>query len=155
MKLLLLFLFFSANICQSVFASLNLKNVMIYTDIDNSVFSYKQKQDTAETKSLLIKKWMLEQIIINGKKEEPSDFEIEFSPDGTYYLIENDEPEEGIWELDDEAMAIIFNGGTDEEFIWQIVTLDEKKVVVKESYGKTVAIYTLVPWVDWRELIGE
>lgn len=152
---LLLFLFFSANIYQSVFVFPSLKNVTIYAEVDNSVFSYKQKQDTAETKNLLIKKWMLEQIIINGKKEEPSDFEIEFSPDGTYYLIENDEPEEGIWELDDETMVIIFNGGTDEEFIWQIVTLDDKKVVVKESYGKTVAVYTLVPWVDWRELIGE
>lgn len=118
-------------------------------------FNSFQGKDTVSVRNLLVRKWMIDQIIINGKKEEPSDFEIEFSVDGTYYLVEDDEPEEGNWELDEDVMAIIFNRGAEDEFVWQIVTLNEKKLLVKETYGNITALYTLIPWVDWRDLILE
>jgi hypothetical protein len=151
----ILLLFLLSNINEKAEEQLNMNSDVNYVACKKLLLSYGQAQDTSNTKNPLIKKWMIEQIIVNGKKEEPSDFEIEFSSDGTYYLIEDDEPEEGTWELDDEVMSIIFNRGTDEEFVWEIVTLEEKKLLVKETYGKTVAIYLLVPWIDWRELIGE
>ncbi|MGB9697164.1 MAG: lipocalin family protein [Ignavibacteria bacterium] len=155
MKLLLiLFLSFTANIVDSIFEHLNMNNAVTYVAGAIKTISYKN-HDTADTKSPLIRKWMIDQIIINGRKEDPSDFEIEFSSDGTYYLIEDDEPEEGTWELDEESMTIIFNQGTDEEFSWEILTLDKTKLVVKETYGKTVAVYILIPWVDWRDLISD
>jgi hypothetical protein len=130
-------------------------DILLQKDLPAFGLSCSSGKDTLSLQSLLVRKWMIDQITINGKKEEPSDFEIEFSIDGTYYLIEDDESEEGTWELDESTMTIVFNSGTEDEFVWQIITLDEKKLLVKETYGKITALYTLIPWVDWKDLILE
>jgi hypothetical protein len=58
---------------------------------------------------------------------------VEFNEDSTYtsYMDEN-EPESGIWNLEDEVLTITFEG-VEEEAVFDVVTLSATKLTVEQS----------------------
>ena len=106
-----------------------------------------QTSDSSDIKSKLNKYWELKEFKENGKTQDLPEYLIEFKPDGTYYSIEEDEPDNGAWTLNDDNTKIIFDKDTQDEEVWTIISLEDSKLVVKfTNEGKNYQ-YTLLPAV--------
>ena len=106
-----------------------------------------QTSDSSDIKSKLNKYWELKEFKENGKAQDLPEYLIEFKPDGTYYSIEEDEPDNGAWTLNDDNTKIIFDKDTQDEEVWTIISLEDSKLVVKfTNEGKNYQ-YTLLPAV--------
>jgi len=128
------------------------KNVLFLT-IFSAIFFFlsfqvkAQTSDSSGTNSVLCRYWELKEYKENGKTQELPEFFIEFRSDGSYYSIEEDEPDSGVWTFSDDNSKIIFDINTEAEDEWVIVNLEENKLVVKfSSEGKNYQ-YTLLPAV--------
>ena len=130
-----------------------MRKTVLFSIIFSAIFfflSFKvnaQTSDSSGIKSQLCRYWELKEYKENGKTQELPEFLIEFRSDGSYYSIEEDEPDSGVWTLNDDNTKIIFDANTPSEDAWYIVSLEETKLVIKfSSEGKNYQ-YTLLPAV--------
>jgi hypothetical protein len=100
-----------------------------------------------ESNAFIINKWEISEYKENGKVQELPNYEIEFFEDGTYAAIEEEEFDNGAWNIGDNNSKIIFDDNTPNREEWNIVSMDAKKIVVRfTDEGKTYE-YTFIPWV--------
>lgn len=100
-----------------------------------------------ETNSFILNKWELSEYRENGKIEELPDYVIELFEDGTYSAIEEEDIDYGTWNLGENNSSIIFDDNTQNREVWNIVSLEPKKIMVRfMSEGKAYE-YTFIPWV--------
>lgn len=100
-----------------------------------------------ETNSFIINKWEITEYKENGKVQELPNYEIEFFEDGTYAAIEEEEFDNGVWNIGENNGKLIFDENSVNREEWNIVSMEAKKIVVKfTDEGKTYE-YTFIPWV--------
>lgn len=129
-------LFFSLKILFPIFI------FFIFCNITNA-----QTADSSGIKSKLYRYWELREYKENGKAQDLPEFLIEFKSDGNYYSIEEDEPDTGTWVISDDETKIIFDKDTENEDVWNIISLEDSKLVVKFSNEGRSYQYTLLPAV--------
>lgn len=96
----------------------------------------------------LYKVWTIAEFIENGKKYAESDMVeviVDFREDGTYIYWEENDSEDGVWEMTADKKQIVFDKGTDRELIWDVVSIDETRLEVKFTSGKSKYKFTFVP----------
>lgn len=96
----------------------------------------------------LYKVWTITEFIENGKKYAESDMVeviVDFREDGTYIYWEENDSEDGVWEMTADKKQIVFDKGTDRELIWDVVSIDETRLEVKFTSGKSKYKFTFVP----------
>ena len=104
-----------------------------------------------ETNNFIINKWEISEYKENGKVDELPNYEIEFFEDGTYSAIEEEDFDNGTWNIGANNSSIIFDELSTFSEVWNIVTLEPKKIVVRfSSEGKTYE-YTFIPWVKRQQ----
>jgi hypothetical protein len=100
-----------------------------------------------ESNSFIINKWEITEYKENGKVQELPNYEIEFFEDGTYAAIEEEEFDNGVWNIGENNGKLIFDENSVNREEWNIVSMEAKKIVVKfTDEGKTYE-YTFIPWV--------
>ena len=85
-------------------------------------------QDTTTTQSdnPLVKVWGIEEFIENGKKsveENILEIVVDFRDDGSYTYWEENESTDGEWEMSEDGATIYFDKDTENEMVWDIITL--------------------------------
>lgn len=111
---------------------------------------YSGKSFAQDSKANLIKIWTIEEFIENGKKfadEEMLEIVVDFKEDGIYNYWEENEPDEGYWVYDETENKIYFDKGTADEMVWEVISLEPDKLVVKLKYDKSNYKYTFKPKV--------
>ena len=96
----------------------------------------------------LYKVWTINEFIENGKKYAESDMVeviVDFREDGTYIYWEENDSEDGVWEITSDRKQIVFDKGTDRELVWDILSIDETRLEVKFTSGKSKYKFTFVP----------
>lgn len=112
--------------------------------------SEKKEIALSETGKILCARWDLSEYKENGRTDELPNFELEFFPDGTYNMLEEQDYMEGTWIMSEDNSKIIFDEGTEYSDEWTIVNVDAKMFKVKfTSEGKRYE-YTFVPYVEWK-----
>lgn len=102
----------------------------------------------------LLKVWTIEEFIENGKKyadEDMVEVVVDFKEDGTYIYWEENEADNGKWEISEDNTKIVFDKGTADELIWDIVSFDPSKLIVKFSVDKSKYKFTFSPKVKKTE----
>jgi len=100
-----------------------------------------------ETNSFIINKWEINEYKENGKVQELPNYEIEFFEDGTYSAFEEEDIDNGTWNLGEGNAKLIFDDNTPNREEWNIIIFEPKKIVFKFSdEGKTYE-YTFNHWV--------
>lgn len=104
-----------------------------------------------KTKTFIINKWDLSEYKENGKVQELPNYEIEFFDDGTYTAIEEEEFDNGKWNLSEDNSLIIFDINTINQEEWIIESIDATRIVVKLSDGGRTYEYTFIPGVKRQQ----
>jgi len=102
----------------------------------------------------LIKVWAIEEYIENGNKfskEDMDEIVVDFKEDKTYIYREENQTFKGKWELTDDETKIIFDKGSADEEVWEIISFDVSKLVVKFSIDKTKYKFTFLPKIKKTE----
>lgn len=100
-----------------------------------------------ESNSFILNKWEINEYKENGKVQELPNYEIEFFEDGTYTAIEEEEFDNGTWNLSPENSKLIFDDNTPNREEWNIISFDANKIVFRfTDEGKTYE-YTFNHWV--------
>lgn len=114
------------------------------------VETVRKEIELSETAKMLCARWDLSEYRENGKVQELPNYEIEFSPDGKYNALEEQDYDEGYWTMSEDNSKIIFDKGTQYQEEWTIVSVDAKTFKIKfTSDGKRYE-YTFVPYVEWK-----
>jgi hypothetical protein len=100
-----------------------------------------------ESNAFIINKWEISEYKENGKVQELPNYEIEFFNDGTYSAIEEEEFDNGAWNLGANNSKLIFDDNSPNREEWNIVSMDAKKIVVKFTDEGISYEYTFIPWV--------
>ena len=100
-----------------------------------------------ESNSFIINKWEISEYKENGKVQDLPNYEIEFFEDGSYQAIEEEDFDNGAWNIGENNSAIIFDDNSPNSEVWNIVSFDAKKIVVKFTSGGSTYEYTFIPWV--------
>jgi hypothetical protein len=113
-------------------------------------------QDSTSTPSdnPLIKVWTIEEFIENGKKfadENMLEIVVDFRSDGTYTYWEENDATDGNWEMSEDGTTIYFDKDTQDEMVWNVVSLEPSKLEVKLTYEKSKYKYILIPKVKKTE----
>jgi hypothetical protein len=133
---------------SSVYSQTDTSKVSADTTVaDETPFIEIPKPVLNETNSFIINKWEISEYKENGKVQELPNYEIEFFEDGSYAAIEEEEFDNGAWNLGENNSKIIFDENSPSREEWNIVSMDAKKIVVRfTDEGKTYE-YTFIPWV--------
>lgn len=102
----------------------------------------------------LIKVWAIEEYIENGNKfskEDMDEIVVDFKEDKTYIYREENQTFKGKWELTDDETKILFDKGSADEEVWEIISFDVSKLVVKFSIDKTKYKFTFLPKIKKTE----
>lgn len=102
----------------------------------------------------ILKVWTIEEFIENGKKfsdEDMVEVVVDFKEDGSYIYWEENEADNGRWEMSADNTKIVFDKGTADELVWDIVSFDATKLVVKFSVDKSKYKFTFSPKVKKTE----
>ncbi|MDD5362322.1 MAG: hypothetical protein PHN88_09330 [Ignavibacteria bacterium] len=133
-----------------------MKNIIFSLVLFAFLFSgHAHSQDSAETKpsvkEILCTKWMLSEYTENGVKTDSPVIYIMFKNSGQYiykeesdFTNENSDTDIGVWILTDKN-EIVFDKGTDDEEIWNIVSIDASKLVVKYTEDNTIVQGVFIP----------
>jgi hypothetical protein len=100
-----------------------------------------------ETNSFIINKWEISEYKENGKVQDLPNYEIEFFEDGSYQAVEEEDFDNGAWNLGENNSQIIFDDNSPNREVWNIVSFDAKKIVVKFTSEGSTYEYTFIPWV--------
>lgn len=100
-----------------------------------------------DSNSFIINKWEMSEYKENGKVQELPNYEIEFFEDGTYSAVEEDDFDEGMWNIDEGNTKFIFDDSSPYREEWNILSMDAKKIIFKFTDGGKTYEYTFVPWV--------
>ncbi len=106
------------------------------------LFSQNIKPDPA-----LLKVWTITEFIENGKKygeKEMTEVVVDFREDGSYIYWEENDSEEGVWEMTEDKGKIIFDKGTEREFVWDVITFEPNKLEVKFTVEKSKYHFTFI-----------
>ncbi|MFZ4592114.1 MAG: lipocalin family protein [Ignavibacteria bacterium] len=115
-----------------------------------------QDSTTTQSDNPLVKVWGIEEFIENGKKsveENMLEIVVDFREDRQYTYWEENESTDGVWEMSEDGATIYFDKDTENEMVWEIITLEPTKLEVKMSYGKSKYKYIFSPKV--RKVIEE
>ena len=104
-----------------------------------------------EANSFIINRWELSEYRENGKIQELPDYVIEFFDDGTYSAIEEEEYDNGIWNLGENNSKIIFDDNSPNREEWNITGMDAKKIVFRFADGGKTYEYIFIPWVKRQQ----
>jgi hypothetical protein len=106
------------------------------------------QDDATKIVPYLCKTWQTEEVFLNGKAVDPQDITeivVTFNEDGTYKYWEENEPDDGVWILENNGTRIVFDKGTSDEMFYDILLLEAAKLEVKFSYEKKSYKYTFKP----------
>ncbi len=118
--------------------------------------NFAQDSTTTQSDNPLVKVWGIEEFIENGKKaveENMLEIVVDFRENGQYTYWEENESTDGVWEMSEDGTTIYFDKDTENEMVWNIITLEPTKLEVKMSYGKSKYKYIFSPKV--RKVIEE
>jgi hypothetical protein len=155
MKYIILFIFIFVIIPtgKSVFAQEDSTRMVVDSTVTDEEIKTPDipKPVLNETNSFILNKWEISEYRENGKLQELPNYEIEFFEDGTYAAIEEEEFDNGVWNLGGNNTQLIFDDNSPNREVWNIVSMDAKKIVVKfTDEGKTYE-YTFIPWVKRQQ----
>ncbi len=106
------------------------------------------------TGSDLTKVWGIDEFIENGKKYQDEDMleiVVDFAPDGSYSYWEENDNLDGFWELSEDGNTIYFDKDTEDEMVWDIVSLTADRLEVKCNYGGKKYRYVFKPKISKGE----
>lgn len=106
-----------------------------------------QTSDSSDIKAKLYRYWELREFKENEKVQVLPEFLIEFRQDGSYYSIEENEPDNGLWTLSNDNSKIIFDIDTPNRDEWTIISIEDSKLMIKFSNEGKNYQYTLLPAV--------
>ncbi|TRZ51935.1 hypothetical protein D4R99_03625 [bacterium] len=122
--------------------------VVLITVLAMNAFSVFAQYDSTGKLPDICKTWQTEEMFISGKAvDTPEIVEIvvTFNEDGTYQYWEENELTEGDWVLENDGSSIVFDKGTEDELIWDILTLEAANLQVKFAIDKKNYKYTFKP----------
>lgn len=102
------------------------------------------KPDKASQTTLIAQTWWIDQVLINGKADETTDYSkvrFAFDTDGTYTISGNNLTE-GSWEFAGNEQKILFDKGTTNEALVPILRLTENQLTLEftQEGGKSGAV---------------
>ena len=103
-----------------------------------------------DANSDLIKVWGIDEFIENGKKysdENMLEIVVDFRDSGKYSYWEENDNIDGYWETSEDGMTIYFDKDTDDEMVWEIVSLSADRLEVKCTYEGKKYRYVFKPKV--------
>jgi len=107
--------------------------------------SAQTKVVTVAVKDLICRKWTLKESLKNNKRDDFDKTIIEFFPDGKYNYIEEDDSENGVWELKGDT-EIIFDKGTKDEETWAIKKIEPEVLVLNFKDEGNYYEYRFIPF---------
>ena len=130
-----------------------IKTVILVLALFAFVFVNYAKSNTTDSttpgaKDILCKKWELKELKENGKTQDLPDFQIFFSEDGTYSLIEEDDTDNGVWAFSEDNSKVIFDKDTPDQDEWTIVTLEKEKLNFKLTEEGKKYEYIFIPYKE-------
>ena len=102
----------------------------------------------------LLKVWTISEFIENGKKygeKEMVEVIVDLRGDGTYVYWEENDSEDGLWEMTEDGSKIIFDKGTAREFVWDVVSFEPNRLEVKFTVEKSRYHFTFTEKVKKAE----
>jgi hypothetical protein len=130
---------------KKIFLVLTLTLIAVLAVNTHSVLA---QDDATKVIPYLCKTWQTEEAFLNGKTVDPQDISeivVTFNEDGTYKYWEENEPDTGVWILENNGSRIVFDKGTDDEMLYDILLLEAGKLEVKFTYEKKNYKYTFKP----------
>jgi len=101
--------------------------------------------DSSDTKIMLVNKWSLNDLKINGNTTDSPAYIFELKADGSYTQVDDGEVDNGTWVLSDDGKAMIFDKGTEDEETWNIISIVPDKLVITFTDEGNKFILTFVP----------
>jgi hypothetical protein len=84
---------------------------------------------TITVKDLLCKKWLLKESLKNNRNDDFDKIIIEFLSNGKYNYTEDEDSDNGVWEMSGEK-GIVFDKGTKDEELWEIKKIEPEILIV-------------------------